>query len=549
MIASSSKRMPQGRTASGSALIGCLVIVGILALLASTVFLTAIPAYRGTYHASAWHEARLAADAGVDLGVAAVQNSLPATNSYTWPGWTLSNGNAVPAGTDQVRVLTPSSTLLYHSGDGGARPSITKVEIDVITRDDNVSKNPWYRIRATGSAEIASEQLGLDKRDLFLRRISFGRRHVTRTVEVVARPVYLWEYALKTAGGVPSSYGPAMVLGGGSDWRIDSYDHRYPAGVGTDFRAGADGMYDPAYARAFGNVASNQTRPANSPIGVLIDAEGAPVRGEVQTHGGDNPDTTVHENVEQPDQIDPTRITSEFDETLLRPQNPMSTTALNPAVEKQIVPLWPNQPDVKNPTLSAVPFSATRNGVTTGTSITNPTRILLQPNGNQTQGAFVITKPTDGLNHFVEIVVNGNLTLGGNIPNIDVPPGVYAKIFVNGNIDFKNNDINYSATSSRVPGNVELYGVSTDPLATVSSSGNGHLVAVFYGPTYAGHLNGNTEIIGGFVLNTYDIAGGGGSGGDSVGAGFHYDEALGVTGPIQSYKVTSYFEDTRKDLD
>ena len=71
----------------------------------------------------------------------------------------------------------------------------------------------------------------------------------------------------------------------------------------------------------------------------------------------------------------------------------------------------------------------------------------------------------------------------------------------------------------------------------------------FYGPQYAGHLDGNTEIIGGFVLDTYDIAGGGGSGGDSVGAGFHYDEALGVVGPIQAYKVVGYFEDTRKDLD
>ena len=56
-------------------------------------------------------------------------------------------------------------------------------------------------------------------------------------------------------------------------------------------------------------------------------------------------------------------------------------------------------------------------------------------------------------------------------------------------------------------------------------------------------------IIGGFVLNTYDTQGGGGSGGDSVGAGFHYDEAMGVVGPIQQYKVVSYFEDFRKDIE
>jgi len=55
--------------------------------------------------------------------------------------------------------------------------------------------------------------------------------------------------------------------------------------------------------------------------------------------------------------------------------------------------------------------------------------------------------------------------------------------------------------------------------------------------------------MGSFVLKTYNIAGGGGSGGDSIGAGFHYDEALGVVGPVKYYKAVSYFEDTRKDLE
>lgn len=525
---------------AGSAIVAALILVGILGFLAATIFLKAMPAYRSSYQASAWHEARLASDAGIDFGMAAIQNSLPQPDAYAWPGWTLSDGSAITSKTDQPRMIRPPSNTLAHLGDGNARPAITQVAIDVLTRDDNVSRNPWFRIRSTGSADVPSSQLSLDKRDLLLRRMTLQKRHITRTVEVIARPVYLWEYALKTRG--------SMVLGGGTSWIIDSYDSRYST-LTADHRGSTGGMYDPTKAGAFGNIASNLTRPADSPYGVLIDAESALVRGEVQTHGGDNPDTTANENVEQADRIDPSKITSEFDETLLPPENP--TLPGDPTLTRRITTPW-SSADVTNPSLSnPLPSTYTRaDGSTAGNSVTNPVRIKLDPPGNQTQGGFSVAAPSPSTaSRFVEIYIDATLILGGSIPDIQVPPNVHAKIFVNGNIDFKNRDINYSSSSSRVPGNVEIYGVSTDPLARVDSSGNGHLVTVFYGPTYAGHLDGNTEIIGGFVLNTYDIAGGGGSGGDSVGAGFHYDEALGVVGPIQAYKVVGYFEDTRKDLD
>ncbi|HZJ14861.1 MAG TPA: hypothetical protein VFD27_07420 [Chthoniobacteraceae bacterium] len=523
----------------GSAIIAALVVIGILALMAATFFLRAMPAYRTTYQASAWQEARLAADAGIDYGMAAIQNSLPQPDNYTWPTWTLSDGSPISSRTDEPRLSTPPSTTLIHLGDGNARPAVVKVAIDVLTRDDNVSRNPWFRIRATGSAALPSSQLSLNKRDLFLRRMNLKQKRITRTVEVVARPLYLWEYALKTKG--------QLVLGGGTTWVTDSYDSRYST-LTASHRGSTNGMYDATKAGAFGNIASNLQRPANSPYGPLIDAEGALVRGEVQTHGGDNPDTAVHENVEESDRIDQSRITNEFDETLLPPENP--TQPGDPTQVRRITAPW-GTPDLTNPNLAVpLPSSFTRlDGSSAGTSVTNPVRIKLAPTGNS-QGGFSVAAPSPlTATRFVEIYINANLILGGSIPAIQVPPNVHAKIFVNGNLDFKNQDINYSSSSSRIPGNVQIYGVSTSPAARVDSSGNGHLVTVFYGPQYAGHLDGNTEIIGGFVLDTYDIAGGGGSGGDSVGAGFHYDEALGVVGPIQAYKVVGYFEDTRKDLD
>ncbi len=548
MQAQGSILKPRLHRETGAALIAAIIIVGILAAIAGTVLMTAVPAYRSTYHAAAWQEAKLAADAGIDLGMAAIPRSLPDPNIYAWPGWTLPDGSSpVPAGENGVRILTPSPDLLVHAGDGSTRPTILRVEVDVITRDDNVSKNPWFRIRATGAADIASSQLGLDKRDAFLRRISTQNPRVTRTVEVLARPVYLWEYALKTAGKI--------TLGGGQDWKIDSYDSRYrdpidgvrrgsSNGTGPVLNGDYRGMYDATKAGAFGSIASNLTRPANSPYGVLIDAEGALVRGEVETRGGDNPDTPLFENVEQYERIDPSRISSDFEEMRLPPENPRSPATTEEA-KKNVIRITDPTPWMTGQYLTSSP-TVFPSGA--GSSVTNPLRIMYDPKGGKAQDGFSVPPSPDNLPRFVEVYINGNLTIPMN-PGIVIPPNVHARVFVNGNIDYSNRDVNYSSASSRVPGNLQIFGISTSPSASVSSSGNGHIVGVFYGPQYAGNLDGNTEILGGFVLKTYNIAGGGGSGGDSVGAGFHYDEALGVVGPIQEYKTVSYFEDSRKDVE
>lgn len=537
---------------TGAALIAAIIIVGILAAIAGSVLMTAVPAYRSTSHAAAWQEAKLAADAGIDLGMAAIQRSLPDPNEYTWPGWTLPGSTTPdPKNENGVRVLIPSPDLLAHGGDGSTRPTILRVEVDVITRDDNVSKNPWFRIRATGAADIAFSQLGLDKRDAFLRRISTQNQRVTRTVEVLARPVYLWEYALKTAGKI--------TLGGGRDWKIDSYDSRYMEakdghrgssfGIGPDPNGDYRGMYEVTKAGAFGSIASNWSRPANSPYGVLIDAEGALVRGEVETRGGDNPNTPEFENVEQYERIDPSRIHSDFEELLLPPEDPRAPATTDEA-KKNVIRITDPTPWVSGAfeTPATAPTTFSKLPGSKGLSVTDPVRIMYDPKGGKGQDGFSVPSSPDNQPRFVEVYINAKLTIPMN-PGIVIPPNVHARVFVNGNIDYSNRDVNYSAASSRVPGNLQIFGISTSPSASVSSSGNGHIVASFYGPQYEGNLDGNTEVIGSFVLKTYGISGGGGNGGDSVGAGFHYDEALGVVGPIQEYKTMSYFEDSRKDVE
>lgn len=537
---------------SGSTLLIALITMAVLTAIAASVFLSAIPGYRSGYQASAWQEAKLAADSGIDFAMTELQNTVPDPTLYKWTGWEkdVPGGGVVPDNYDGVRVYVPPANTLG-KGEGTSKPRVARIEVDVITRDDNFSKNAWFRIRSTGLAELSSSQLSLDKRDLHLRRMALRapQQYVARTVEVLARPVYLWEYALKTSG--------SMVLGGGQSWKIDSYDSRDRQGESAEPKSTANGTYAAQYSRGFGNIASDMERPENSPIGMLIDAEGALVKGEVQTNGGDDPNTQAHENVADAEQIDQTRITDEYNESLKPWDPPTWNDDANPKVSEF--------PDSEGTTLTGtqarIPTGET--GSDAGDGIHNPPyKVLLNAQGNQKIGGFIVENPTPGRDRFVEIWINGDLDLGGSA--IYVHKGVHVKLYLNGDLNFRNRDINYVVSQANVPetgktpadysnrpGDLLIFGMKPEgstPAAKVDSSGNGHIVAAFYGPQYAGNLDGNTEIMGSFVLKTYNIAGGGGDGGDSIGAGLHYDEALGVVGPVKYYKAVSYFEDTRMDI-
>src|SRR5687768_17421602 len=88
------------RRESGAVLIAALIVIVILAFIAATVTMNAMPAYRGTFHGSSWHEAKLAADAGVEYAMSEIQKCVPKPNNYTWPGWVLADGSPVPPGSN-----------------------------------------------------------------------------------------------------------------------------------------------------------------------------------------------------------------------------------------------------------------------------------------------------------------------------------------------------------------------------------------------------------------------------------------------------------------
>jgi hypothetical protein len=86
-----------------------------------------------------------------------------------------------------------------------------------------------------------------------------------------------------------------------------------------------------------------------------------------------------------------------------------------------------------------------------------------------------------------------------------------------------------------------VYGVSTTANPTYSASGNAVQTLSFYGPQYAASFNGGVTTYGSITSKSFSISGGGTG-------GVHYDESLGLSGPVGSWQVVSYFEDARADV-
>ena len=167
-----------------------------------------------------------------------------------------------------------------------------------------------------------------------------------------------------------------------------------------------------------------------------------------------------------------------------------------------------------------------------------PTRYAITGN----LGSFAVTAPAAGTTGYIEIIVTANLSTGnGGGSGITIPPNVYASIWVQGNIDFGNGSINSNGSSSQVASHLIVYGISTAPSPTFSASGNATEILSLNAPNYTANLNGTVDTTGSFIVKNFGINGGGNG-------GFHYDEALGGSGPIAGWDVASNFEDTRTDL-
>ena len=492
----------------GSALIVTIMTITIFSLVIGAFYSGLTPKYRSIYQGASWQESLHGAEAGADYGLFVLNQFAASTSnpdSYAWTtnNWTDSNSTYSANG---ERVLN-AAFLPTLGGDNHV--AVTRLAVDVYTRDNAPPYTPWFRVRSTARADLPGKFTTGDKRDTGLRRMKLTARngslddpHVTRTVELIARPKFRFSRAITTALD--------MTLGNSANWLVDSFDSTDTAH--SDPGTSAGGIYPNSASErlANGTIATLKPLPSGVTYGALISGNGAVVSGDVMTVGGDDPGTAVRENVSGSGGMDQNRIRDDFDEEI---------------------------PNVTAPAWGIVTGNPPGNtNFLTGISPATSRRYIIGGN----LGAFAITAPAAGTTGYVEILVNGNLSIGnGNGAQITVPPNVYATIYVDGNIDFGNGDVNANASSSKVASHLTVYGVHAS--GTYSASGNGTNILSFYGPNYNATLSGTITTVGSIVSKSFSINGGGNG-------GFHYDEALGRTGVVAGWTMVSYFDDARADL-
>lgn len=496
----------------GSVLAMTMLLTGTLSICVAAYFQSLVPKYRSVCQGASWQEALHGAEAGADYTIQQMNSWASAeTDPDSYP-WTTNNWAYTDSSYTKNGQRTLASSALPNLG-GNSSVRVTKIAVDVYTRDTSSSANssycPWFRIRSTARADLPGKYTSADSRDGVLRRMKLNARngaaddpHVTRTVEVVVRPRYRFSRAIVAMNN--------LTLGSSAPWMVDSFDSRDTAKSNPGTSAG--GLYPAGSSgeiQTNGDIASAKQNPANAPYGPLISGNNAVVKGNVSTNGGDNPGTSTHENVSGSTNMDQSRISPDFSDDYPLPIEPLWTS-------------WTYQGN--NPS-----------SFVTGTQA-NPTRYAITGN----QGKLVITAPPVGTTGYVEIIVTGNLSTGsGSNAGITVPPNVYATIWVRGDVDFGSGNINSDSGSSKVATHLTVYG--TGSTGTVKTGGSAVQILSFYGPAYNATLNGNVETTGAFVVRDFTISGGGNG-------GFHYDEALGAGGPVNGWDVASNFEDNRADL-
>ena len=147
---------------------------------------------------------------------------------------------------------------------------------------------------------------------------------------------------------------------------------------------------------------------------------------------------------------------------------------------------------------------------------------------------------------YVAIRVTGDIS--GNSAGITVNPKVHLKIYFEGNIDMKTNNIVNQSPSALNPyaGNLQFYGIS--PARDANGNPVTHkpsisapappqsLAATFYAPSADVHENGNPDFIGTMVCKSFYSNGN---------IAWHYDRALNDEGELLDFRIASYVEDTR----
>lgn len=487
-----------------SALLLALFTAAILAALGGAAFTIIQSHYRHAHQVAGWEETLQAAEAGVDLAVAELRRTLYDKDAAfsQGDGWDIAPMESAEA-SGLPPSLLPASTsewiprkiTTFISGrqtEGGSNSQAT-VTVDapfelVDTRDEQ-----WYRIRSTAYADVpGSGIVANSKEDRALRAIDLRqdretqealvRPRATRRIEAIVKPVGAFSKALFATDGINMNNHNIVV---------DSYDSRDP-------KKSTNGKYDPAKRQKEGDIATN---------GKVIDAGQAHIYGDAATNGG----TVLRADNVTGD------IQNDFFQETFNVQDPNVTA------------------DIGSPS-----------GITGTTTVVakpgSPTQLRLSTISLSGKNTLTIQGAPNGSTTYCQIVVRGNISLGGQAQLI-IGKGVKVRIFVAGNADMGGNGV----LNNNEPLNLQLYGLDkpknadgTTPLSgEIKIAGNGGFKGCVYAPNYNVEMvgGGNSDsIFGAFVAKGIRM-----TGVQSV----HYDEALSEGGLISDYRIVSWIEDAQ----
>ena len=476
----------------GSTLLIAVLTVAILASIGAVTIMSIQRSYRGVHQTSAWQEALVSAEAGVDLAMVQIRKSVSAPGEEWAEGW--HSDNAESTSSDQLAEEPGSSasytavTLLRQS-EGGQR-SYSRITVDVPLFDER--GEPWYRIRSLGIAEIAggavvASEKGdtrLRKFDLIYDRLTKARvvyPRATRMIEAVAKPVGVFGNAI---------LGDESVRMTDHNIVVDSYDSR-------DDSKSTNGKYDPAKAQENGNVSTNSSD---------FDAGHAHIHGSAYTNGGSVEDS---EN-----------ITGEIHNDFYQELPSVTAPGISPD---------PGTPEsVRDSTVLTAQAGSPSHYKLSEITLTSDKVLRIQgdPQGGET---------------YIEILVTGSISTKG-FSSITIDPGVYVRIFVQGDVDIAGGGI----VNPNLALNLQIYGVEppedqdgTKPPRDIKIAGSGTFTGAIYAPDHDITLVGGgnaTGSSGSFIGKSVRM-----TGIQSI----HYDEALVDGGLIADYRIVSWFEDTR----
>lgn len=533
----------------GSTLVLSLTCIALLAIAAAYTLQRITPRFQMAAQAAAWQEARLSAEAGVDVALVELERNALGFNEGSWSGWQQYERAAPPPLLDgllrPVTSLLPSIPLVGGTLAPAVGTTLASVNnllgllgnsVEVTgpiflddlqiaaagNRETNVdvqlwavypTPSPYYRwFRLRSMATVALPPLATQSHETtegHLRRFSLREvrpqlrendvgtpmdvptPHSSRIIEVLVEPLLPFELAVLTDR--------SLRLGTSGSWLLDSYDSRDP-------EKSADGLYpgkDSPRVQDNANIASNAARPADAPYGPLISANGARVRGGIGTNGGDDPKTESRESVAGATRVNPDRVRDDF----YRELRPLAR---------------PSRGIFRTPPAPGQAFAPG--------SVAQPAKYLITKN----LGGFSVAPAPAGSEGAAIIMVNGDLVIPDG--TIRIAPNVSVQLFVRGNVDFYNRPINAGGRAAQL----QIYGEDAGrETRSLRAFGKASITAAFYGPHYEVRLMDEVEWFGAVAARSFEMIGGGSG-------GFHYDEALGMIGAPIGFRIARYVEDVRE---